>query len=96
VIADDWPTVRAVQGPDMRTEPYFLGDFFLPCARALLRAAARAAAATRAAAQPTRITIGYTVNLIVTSAVRNLRRQHQDADVQIVRLDWNVGSRRRA
>ena len=65
------------------------GEVFLPRARALLRSAAQAAAATRAAAQPSRITIGYTVGLIVTPAVRNLRRQHPDADVQTLHLDWN-------
>src|SRR5215469_14891359 len=36
------------------------GEVFLPRARALLRSAAQAAAATRAAAQPSRIIIGYT------------------------------------
>ena len=65
------------------------GEVFLPRAKALLRSAAQAAAATRAAAQPSRITIGYTVGLIVTPAVRNLRRQHPDADVQTLHLDWN-------
>jgi DNA-binding transcriptional LysR family regulator len=65
------------------------GEVFLPRARALLRAAAQAAAATRAAAQPSRITIGYTAGLIITPAVRNLRRQHPDADVQTLHLDWN-------
>ena len=65
------------------------GEVFLPRAKALLRTAAQAAAATRAAAQPSRITIGYTVGLIVTPAVRNLRRQHPDADVQTLHLDWN-------
>jgi DNA-binding transcriptional LysR family regulator len=65
------------------------GEVFLPRARALLRSAAQAAAATRAAAQPSRITIGYTAGLIVTPAVRNLRRQHPDADVQALHLDWN-------
>jgi len=50
---------------------------------------AQAAAATRAAAQPSRITIGYTPGLIVTPAVRNLRRQHPDADVQTLHLEWN-------
>jgi DNA-binding transcriptional LysR family regulator len=65
------------------------GEVFLPRARALLRSAAQAAAATRAAAQPSRITIGYTVGLIVTPAVRQLRRQHPDADVQTLHLDWN-------
>jgi DNA-binding transcriptional LysR family regulator len=65
------------------------GEVFLPRARALLRSAALAAAQTRAAAQPSRITIGYTPGLIVTPAVRNLRRQHPDADVQTVHLEWN-------
>jgi DNA-binding transcriptional LysR family regulator len=65
------------------------GEVFLPRARALLRSAAQSAAATRAAAQPSRITIGYTPGLIVTPAVRALRRQHPDADVQTLHLEWN-------
>ena len=65
------------------------GEVFLPLARALLRSADQAAARTRAAAQPSRITIGYTIGLIVTPAVRQLRREHQDADVQTLHLDWN-------
>src|SRR4029077_314309 len=55
----------------------------------LLRSADQAAARTRAAAQPSRITIGYTIGLIVTPAVRQLRREHPDADVQTLHLDWN-------
>ncbi|HEY2199689.1 MAG TPA: LysR family transcriptional regulator [Mycobacterium sp.] len=66
------------------------GEVFLPAAKALLRSAARAAAQTRAAAQPSRITIGYTTGLIVTSAARELRRQHPDADVHTVHLEWNA------
>ena len=65
------------------------GEVFLPQARALLRSADQAAARTRAAAQPSRITIGYTIGLIVTPAVRQLRREHPDADVQTLHLDWN-------
>jgi DNA-binding transcriptional LysR family regulator len=65
------------------------GEVFLPRARALLRSAAQAAAATKAAAQPSRITIGYTPGLIVTPAVRQLRRRHPDADVQSLHLEWN-------
>jgi len=65
------------------------GEVFLPRAKALLRAAGQAAAAARAAAQPSRITIGYTVSIIVTPAVRDLRRQHPDADVHTLHLDWN-------
>jgi DNA-binding transcriptional LysR family regulator len=65
------------------------GEVFLPRAKALLRSAAQAAATARAAAQPSRITIGYTTNLFVTAAVRALRRQHPDADVRTLHLDWN-------
>ena len=65
------------------------GEVFLPLARALLRSAGQAAARTRAAAQPSRITVGYTIGLIVTPAVRRLRREHPDADVQTLHLDWN-------
>jgi DNA-binding transcriptional LysR family regulator len=65
------------------------GDVFLPRAKALLRSAAQAAAHTRAAARPSRITIGYTTGLIVTPAVRELRHRHPDADVRTLHLAWN-------
>lgn len=65
------------------------GEVFLPRANALLRAAARSAAAARAAAEPSRVVVGYTAGLIVTPAVRELRHRHPDADVQAVHLDWD-------
>ncbi len=65
------------------------GEVFLPKAKALLKAAAQAAAETKAAAQPSKITIGYTPGLIITPAVRNLRRAWPDADVQSLHLEWN-------
>jgi len=65
------------------------GEVFLPKARALLRSAAQATAQARAAAQPSRIAIGYTVGLIVTPAVRELRREHPDADVHVAHVDWD-------
>jgi DNA-binding transcriptional LysR family regulator len=65
------------------------GEVFLPLAKALLRSATQAAARTRAAAEPSRITIGYTTNLIITPAVRELRHQHPDADVHTLHLDWD-------
>jgi DNA-binding transcriptional LysR family regulator len=65
------------------------GEVFLPHAKALLRSAGQAAARTRAAAQPTRITIGYTTSLIVTPAVRELRHRHPDADVHTLHLAWD-------
>ncbi|WP_328609886.1 LysR family transcriptional regulator [Amycolatopsis sp. NBC_00345] len=65
------------------------GAAFLPRAHDLLRSSEEATAAARAAAQPSRITIGYTVGLVVTPAVRNLRHKHPDADVRTLHLDWN-------
>lgn len=65
------------------------GDVFLPHAKDLLSAAAQASAHARAAAEPSRITIGYTTNLIVTPAVAQLRKRHPDADVQTRHLAWN-------
>lgn len=65
------------------------GESFLTDAKALLRAASQAAARTRAAAEPSRITIGFTPSLIVTPAVRELRRQHPEAEVQTLHLAWN-------
>jgi DNA-binding transcriptional LysR family regulator len=65
------------------------GEVFLPRAKALLRSAAQAAAATRAAAEPSRITIGYLTSLIITPVVREMRRRHPDADVQTRHLAWD-------
>jgi len=67
------------------------GQVFLPHAKALLRSAAQAAAQTRAAAEPSRITIGYTGNLIVTQVVRELRHRNPDAEVKAQHLTWNDG-----
>jgi DNA-binding transcriptional LysR family regulator len=65
------------------------GEVFLPQARVLLRSAAQAAAATKAAAAPTKVTIGYTPGIIITPAVRQLRHARPDADVQALHLEWN-------
>ena len=65
------------------------GEAFLPRARALLRLASQACAASRAAAQPSRITVGCTRSIDVSAAVRELRRLHPDAEVHVVDLDWN-------
>jgi DNA-binding transcriptional LysR family regulator len=65
------------------------GEVFLPRAKALLRTAAQATAQARDAAQPSRITIGYTTSMIITPAVRALRHDHPDADVETLHLDWN-------
>jgi DNA-binding transcriptional LysR family regulator len=65
------------------------GEAFLPRAKALLRSATQAVAQARDAAQPSRITIGYTTSMIITPAVLALRREHPDADVQTVHLGWH-------
>jgi DNA-binding transcriptional LysR family regulator len=63
------------------------GEVFLPLATAVLRSSAQAATRARAAAQPSRITIGYIANVIITPAVRELRHRHPDADVHTLHLD---------
>lgn len=65
------------------------GQAFLPQAEALLRAAELAAAKARAAAVPVALTIGYAGGLIVTAAVRELRRRHPQAQVHTLHLDWD-------
>jgi DNA-binding transcriptional LysR family regulator len=81
--------VRLLDRTSQGTRLTEAGEVFVPRAKALLRSAAQAAAASQAAARPSLITIGYTTNLIVTPAVRDLRRQHPDADVQTLHLAWN-------
>ncbi|MEU4654011.1 LysR family transcriptional regulator [Streptomyces sp. NPDC023723] len=65
------------------------GQVFLPLAEGLLSSAAQAATHTRAAAHPTRITVGYALNLIVTPAVGALRDRYPDADVRTLHLPWD-------
>jgi DNA-binding transcriptional LysR family regulator len=65
------------------------GEVFLPLARALLRSATQATARAQAAARPSRITVGYIANIIVTPAVRELRHRHPDADVRTLHLGWH-------
>ena len=55
----------------------------------MLRSSAQAAVRARAVAEPSRVTIGYTANLIVTPAVRELRHRHPDADVRTQHLAWH-------
>ncbi|MEU7598834.1 LysR family transcriptional regulator [Streptomyces sp. NPDC039022] len=65
------------------------GEVFLPLATGLLRSATEAMARTRAAARPAGITIGYTKGLLITDAVRAMRRHHPDAEVHTRLLAWN-------
>lgn len=82
-------SVRLLDRTPQGTQLTEAGDVFLPRAKSLLRSAAQATAQARAAAQPSRIIVGYTTGMIVTPAVRELRREHPDADVQVTHLDWN-------
>ncbi|QRP47802.1 LysR family transcriptional regulator [Amycolatopsis sp. FDAARGOS 1241] len=65
------------------------GEVFLPQAKALLRTAAQAIARAQAAARPSRLNVGYSGGLIVTPAVRELRHQHPDAEVQTLHVAWD-------
>ncbi|MCR6485150.1 LysR family transcriptional regulator [Amycolatopsis sp. OK19-0408] len=65
------------------------GEAFLPLALEVLSAAAGAAAHARAIARPSRITVGYTGNLIITPAVRELRRRHPEAEARTQHLAWD-------
>ncbi|MER5447420.1 LysR family transcriptional regulator [Streptomyces sp. NPDC002764] len=67
------------------------GEAFLPRAKALLRSAEQAAAEARATARPGRFTVGFTSGLIVTAAVREMRRRHPEADVRSRHLGWDEG-----
>jgi DNA-binding transcriptional LysR family regulator len=57
------------------------GKAFLPEAQALLNAARQAALTARAYAPAGKVIIGYVEDLVITSAVRELRRRHPEADV---------------
>ncbi|GGS10859.1 LysR family transcriptional regulator [Streptomyces humidus] len=57
------------------------GQRFLPRAQALLQAARQAELAVREQAQTGRISIGYVEDLVITAAVRELRRRHPDAEI---------------
>lgn len=78
---------RLLDRTPLRTSLTEAGAVFLPRAKALLRSAAQATAQARAAATPTRLTIGYTQSIIVTPAVRELRRLHPEAEVHASHLD---------
>ncbi|QWF82350.1 LysR family transcriptional regulator [Amycolatopsis sp. CA-230715] len=64
------------------------GRAFLPRARALLDAAREAELAARSAAPPHAIAIGYVGDLIITPAVRELRRRYPGAKVGTRHLTW--------
>lgn len=57
------------------------GRTFLPRAQALLRAARQAELAVREQTGTGRITIGYVEDLVITPAVRELRRRRPDAEI---------------
>ncbi len=68
------------------------GTAFLPEAEALLRTARRAALTARAHAPSGTIIIGYVEDLVVTHAVRELRRQHPEADIATRHLECHEQS----
>lgn len=65
------------------------GAAFLPQAQTLLHAAERSVTAARDAAPPHVLTVGYVEDLVVTPAVRELRRRRPTAHVRTRHLDWD-------
>ncbi|MFE2462578.1 LysR family transcriptional regulator [Streptomyces sp. NPDC059402] len=65
------------------------GAAFLPQAQTLLHTAHQAVLSARAAAPPRTVTIGYVEDLVITPAVRDLRRLHPDAHIRTLHLDWD-------
>jgi DNA-binding transcriptional LysR family regulator len=65
------------------------GKAFLPQAQALLHAARQAALTARAYAPAGRVTIGYVEDLVITPAVRELRRRHPRAEIGTRHLECN-------
>ncbi|QRY53114.1 LysR family transcriptional regulator [Mycolicibacterium septicum] len=63
------------------------GKAFLPEAQALLRAARQAALTARAYTPAGKIVIGYVEDLVITPAVRELRRLHPHADITTRHLE---------
>ena len=57
------------------------GAAFLPQAQGLLRAARHAALTARAHAPAGKVVIGYVEDLVITPAVRELRRRHPQAEI---------------
>src|ERR1700754_3472910 len=78
--------VRLFDRTPQRTRLTEAGEVFLPRAKSLLRSAVQATAQARCGAQPSRSAIGSTTCSISTPAVRVLRRENPDADVQTVHL----------
>ncbi|MFC9227007.1 LysR family transcriptional regulator [Streptomyces hygroscopicus] len=65
------------------------GAAFLPQAQALLHSSRRAVLAAQDAAPPRTITVGYLEDLVITPAVRDLRRRCPTAHVRTRHLDWD-------
>lgn len=64
------------------------GRAFLPQAQALLHAARQAELTARSAAPQQAIVVGYVADLVITAAVRELRRRHPEARVSTRHLNW--------
>ncbi len=63
------------------------GEVFLADAKAMLRAARGSVSRARAAARPSRVTVGYTTGVIATPAVLGMRGRHPEAEVVIRHVD---------
>lgn len=67
------------------------GKAFLPEAQALMQAARQAALTARAYAPAGKVIIGYVEDLVITPAVRDLRRRHPQAEIDTRHLECHDG-----
>ncbi|MGW2619623.1 LysR family transcriptional regulator [Streptomyces sp. NPDC001500] len=73
--------VRLLDRTSQGTRLTSAGQSFLPRAHTLLQVARQAELAVREQAETERIAIGYVEDLVITDAVRELRRRHPDAEI---------------
>jgi DNA-binding transcriptional LysR family regulator len=83
--------VRLLDRTPQGTLPTEAGQAFLPEAHALLRAARQATLATRAYRPAGKVIIGYVEDLVITPAVRELRRRHPGAEIDTRHLECHDG-----
>ncbi|MDQ7909775.1 LysR family transcriptional regulator [Phytohabitans sp. ZYX-F-186] len=86
---EDTLGVRLIERTTQGSRLTAAGEAFLPRAQTLLHNASQAVRAARGAAPPHTITIGYVEDLVVTPAVRDLRRRNPDAHVRTRHLGWH-------
>jgi DNA-binding transcriptional LysR family regulator len=81
--------VRLLERTNQGSHLTAAGEAFLPRAQTLLHQAQEAARAAQGAAPARTVTIGYVEDLVITRAVRDLRRRRPEAYVRTRHLTWH-------